>query len=62
MKDTDRGFYDVRGSKSIIVVNWHDNKFVAMATNFSGVEQMQKVKRWSREKKASVEVQQPAMI
>jgi len=44
MQKTDRGFYDVRCSKSVVVVKWHDNKCIPLATNFSTIEPIQKQK------------------
>lgn len=46
----------------VIVCRWVDNSVVTVVSNAHGVEPTQQVKRYSREKKAKVAVNQPLLI
>jgi len=62
MEKKERGVYDAKCNKRILVVKWHDNKNVTMATNYITVKPLGKAKRWRSAKKVSLEASQPALI
>jgi hypothetical protein len=64
MKKFARGHYDYRLDKSsnIMLVRWHDNSVVTMASNCHGVNPIGKVKRWSAAHKRTIEVPQPQLF
>lgn len=64
MKKAERGHYDHRldTSSNIVLVRWHDNSIVTMASNCHGVMPLGKAKRWSAAQKKAVEVQQPHLF
>ncbi|XP_050024907.2 piggyBac transposable element-derived protein 2-like [Dermacentor andersoni] len=64
MKSKNRGFYDykVDAESEIIVCRWKDNSTVTVVSNAHGVEPTQMVKRYSRENKSKVTVEQPFLI
>jgi len=64
MKKKDRGFIDHRydSAGQLIVIRWHDNSPVTIASNVYGVQPVDKAKRWSNAAKKEVQVTQPAAI
>lgn len=64
MKGKERGTFDYRVDcdTEVIVCRWVDNSVVTVVSNAHGVEPTQQVKRYSREKKAKVAVNQPLLI
>ena len=64
LKKQGRGFYDYRmDSKSdIFAVVWKDNSNVKMLSNHQGTLPAKKVKRWSRQNKKQVTLNQPKYI
>lgn len=64
MKKKPRGEYDFRtdATSGIIVVRWHDNSIVNMASNNTGVQPLMQVKRWSSSLKKHISITQPAVI
>ena len=59
-----RGSFDYRfdNEEKILMVRWHDNSVVTVATNFDTVEPLASCKRWSKESTCQVDVQQPKLI
>jgi len=45
-----------------LIVRWHDNSVVTMATNVDTVQPMESCKRWSRENNSRIDVQQRRVI
>ena len=64
MKKTARGSYDYKldSNNNIIVVRWNDNIIVTLASNITGVQPLQKAKRWDRVERKKIEITQPAMV
>lgn len=64
MKCEDRGTFDYRVDigNEVLVCRWMDNSVVTIASNANGVQPSQQVKRYSREKKAKVAVNQPLLV
>lgn len=64
MKKKLRGEYDYYFDKSneILIAEWKDNNVVIVGTNYSDVEPMAKVKRWSNEAKKKIDIKQPNLI
>lgn len=64
LNKTIRGSYDYRFdiNSSILMVRWHDNKCVIVASNYDKIEPLAKVSRWSRESKQRIDIQQPKLI
>jgi len=64
MKKKDRGFIDHRCDKAgqLVVIRWHDNSPVTIASNVFGVQPVDKAKRWSNAAKKEVQVTQPAAV
>ncbi|KAF6215702.1 hypothetical protein GE061_000033 [Apolygus lucorum] len=62
-KKENRGSYDYRfdDTNDIMLVTWKDNNIVRVM-NCQGVEKVEKVKRWSKEKKSMVPVPRPKCI
>ena len=63
-KKQDRGFYDYRmdSKRDIFAVVWKDNNNVKMLSNHQGTLPAKKVKRWSRQNKKQVTLNQPKCI
>jgi len=64
MKKKDRGHIDHRYDKrgKVIVIRWHDNSPVTIASNVYGVQPVDKAKRWSNATKKEIQVTQPAAV
>ena len=64
LKKKDRGHIDHSYDKAgkVIVIRWHDNSPVTMASNVYGVQPVDKAKRWSSAAKKEIQVTQPAAI
>lgn len=64
MKGKSRSHFDYQYDKanSLLFVRWKDNNIVTMATNNDSIEPLGKVKRWSKEKKAKIDVSQPHLF
>jgi hypothetical protein len=64
LKKSARGEHDHRldVNSSVVIVRWHDNAIVTMASNCHGVRPLGKVKRWSAAEKRAIEVQQPNLF
>lgn len=64
MKKKDRGHIDHRYDPTgkVIVIRWHDNSPVTIASNVYGVHPVDKAKRWSSADKKEILVTQPAAI
>ena len=63
-KTTERVHYDYRfdTKNEILVVRWHDNKAVTIATNHSSVEPLAQAKRFSQAEKKMVNVNMPKVF
>lgn len=61
LQEEGRGSYDFRSAKDIMLVRWNDNSVVTIATNYEHLS-LGTASRWSREKKAKVQVQQPTVF
>lgn len=63
MKKAKRGYFDHRFDKNnqILIVKWVDNSICTMASNFDSIEPLSKVRRWSKDQKAVVDVPQPLL-
>lgn len=64
MKNKARGFYDYRvdAESEILVCRWKDNSTVTVVSNAHGLEPQQMVKRYSRENRSKVTVEQLFLI
>ena len=64
LKKQDRGFYDYRmnSNSDIFAVVWKDNNNVKMLSNHQGTLPAQKVRRWIRQNKKQVILNQPKCI
>jgi len=64
MKKKDRGHMDHRcdSAGNIVVIRWHDNSPVTIASNVYGVQPVDKVRRWSSAAKKEIQIPQPAAI
>ena len=64
MKKTVRGSYNYKldSHNNIIVVRRNDNSIVTLASNITGVQPLQKAKRWDRVERKKIEITQPAMV
>lgn len=64
MKSSTRGSYDYRvdAESEIIVCRWKDNSTVTVVSNAHGIEPTQMVKRYSRDNRSKVIVEQPFLI
>ena len=64
MKKKDRGHIDHRYDQAgkVIVIRWHDNSPVTIASNVYGVQPVDKAKRWSSTAKKEILVTQPSAI
>lgn len=58
LKKKKRGSYDYKkiSNQNIIAVKWHDNSIVTLCSNFSGVEPLHVVKRYSQKEKKNIQV------
>lgn len=61
LQEEGRGSFDFRTAENVMLVRWADNSVVTAATNFENMS-VGTVKRWSREKKARVQVPQPTLF
>ena len=61
VKNTERGFHDYRfdDKNEVLVVRWHDNKAVSIATNYDKVTPLTQVKRFSQREKRMVNISMP---
>lgn len=59
-----RGFHDHRfdTANKVLLVRWHDNSVVTIATNYDTVIPMASCRRWSKDAKEAVSVSQPRLI
>jgi hypothetical protein len=64
MKKQKRGSYDYRYDRTnkAIVVEWHDNNVVAVASNTYGIFPIKKARRWSAKDRAEISIDQPNLI
>ena len=64
MQKEGRGSMDSRVTKSreVVVVRWHDNNSVNVASTFVGIGKIDAVKRWSAKEKTFIEVNRPEAI
>ena len=64
MKKEPRGSSDFRSDITAgnVVVRWNDNSVVTVVSNFTGVQPLQRARRWSRAESRRVEIQQPHLI
>ena len=62
MEKKERGFMSVRSTSDVCAVRWADNKVVAVASNHLTHEPNRNCKRYSRVKKARINVPQPHLI
>ncbi|XP_036337526.1 piggyBac transposable element-derived protein 3-like, partial [Rhagoletis pomonella] len=64
MKKDKRGKYDYAkiSDQNIIAVKWHDNNMVCLISNFAGLAPIHAVKRYSRQQKKNIQVEQPHLI
>jgi DNA excision repair protein ERCC-6 len=64
LKKQPRGTCDFRHDKNtgVVVVRWHDNSVVTVASNCYGVEPYGQAQRWSYAEKKRVAIQQPNLI
>lgn len=64
MKNKARGFYDYRvdAESEILVCRWKDNSTVTVVSNAHGLEPQLMVKRYSRENRSTIMVEQPFLI
>lgn len=64
MKRQSRGMYDFRHDKNsgILVVRWHDNSIVTIATNCHGIEPVRQALRWSYGDCKKIAINQPQVI
>lgn len=60
----ERGYFAFQYDEqnSLLLVRWQDNNFVTMITNYDSIEPLGKVKRWSKEQKAKIDVPQPHLF
>lgn len=61
MKKEPRGSYDFRSCADVLMIRWHDNSVVTIASNFGTVEEGH-VQRWSQHQKKLISVSQPTMF
>ncbi|XP_064461586.1 piggyBac transposable element-derived protein 2-like [Ornithodoros turicata] len=61
MKKLERGSYDYRTRKNVLLVRWNDNSVVTVATNYDGID-VGATKRWSREQRKHATVPQPKVV
>lgn len=61
MKKEPRGSYDFRSCSDVLMIRWHDNSVVTIASNFGTVEEG-RVQRWSQNQHKIVSVSQPTMF
>lgn len=61
MKEKDRGFSEelVSDDGDVVLVKWLDNKTVSFASNFVGIGEEDKVKRWDKKTKNYINVNRP---
>lgn len=59
-----RGEYDFRSDSTsgLIIVRWHDNSIVNVASNYLGIQPLTNVTRWSSAMKKTITIPQPALI
>lgn len=59
-----RGYAEcvVSENKKVVVVNWHDNKCVRLASNFVGIGTSDTAKRWEKKLKKHVDVSRPEIV
>ena len=64
LKKQERGFYDYMFDRNndIFATVWKDNNNVKLLSNYRGSQPTQKVKRWSKQKKMQVTVEQPKCL
>ena len=64
LKKQDRGSFDYHAdvSSGLHVVKWFDNKYVLLASTFSGVRAKKTVQRWDSKKKQHFQVQCPHIV
>jgi DNA excision repair protein ERCC-6 len=64
MKKKERGFYDYRfeTNDELLYVRWNDNKPCTIITNHDSILPTTSVKRWSREKKCKIDIDQPMVF
>jgi len=64
LKKQPRGTCDFRHDKNtgVVVVRWHDNSVVTVASNCYGVEPYGQAQRWSYAENKRVAIQQPHLI
>ena len=61
MKKKERGSFEFRCDENVGIVRWNDNSVVTIGSNAYGVEPIENVKRWIKEK-GKENVQEPAVI
>uniref|UniRef100_A0A673C3E2 PiggyBac transposable element-derived protein domain-containing protein n=1 Tax=Sphaeramia orbicularis TaxID=375764 RepID=A0A673C3E2_9TELE len=59
-----RGSFDARVEKggSMAIVKWHDNRSVTLISSHAAVEPQDKARRWSKQEKAFLDVNQPHVV
>ena len=62
LEKKERGFMTASRTFDVCAVRWVDNKVVAVASNYLTHERNQNVKRYSKAKKARIDVPQPHLI
>ncbi|XP_008481385.1 piggyBac transposable element-derived protein 3-like [Diaphorina citri] len=58
----DRGTFDYKTAKGVILVKWKDNAVVTLGSNQYGIHPIQTAKRFSREEKKQIDVPQPHIV
>ena len=59
VKKEKRGFFDHRSDDYVSKVQWRDNKVVYFGSNFSNIEPIKRVKRYSQWEKKNISCVQP---
>lgn len=59
-----RGVYDWRfdTQNEIVCVRWKDNSVCTMISNYDSIQPIKKIKRWSKEAKKKVDIEQPNLF
>ena len=57
-----RGFCDSYSNKSVVLVQWDNNRIVHMASNFVGVQSIKAVKRFNQRQKRELMFLSPTAL
>ena len=62
LKGTPRGTYDYKYSNKTLLVEWNDNNIVNIASNCFQAEPTRRVRRWSKQQRTHIHIDQPKLI